>query len=384
MINKNKNYQNRISIVKNIVVIILFTPMIFSTIISCGQSTTGRLQKKPVALGVIYQIPEEEDGIVPNTNPAMQKSTMTDYILQMEWHFEMRFTNEERSTYEKIIIEMWNESDRLRTNINGWVKNIRDVKVKDWFGIFMDLSSRTHSDIIDCGMEGLLSNWSPTSLRGGIKKAAKNGDKECIFLWNKITNYETPIIEGKVFVSKFTQLYIDAAAEWITYKINVVANKEFLVLDEGKREQMKTMILEAWKKEESEKKIEYEHGNVQAMLMQASTNWNTLRLTKKYSLNSYITNYNKLSTLADWAREVVFYCPSVKPFAEERIKEYSNYAANMGEAEWKVEFQRLNMQANLNKEAFQQMKNDMVRSHVMMLNIIEGSDRWEVKNKTPY
>jgi hypothetical protein len=358
--------------------------MLFITITSCGQKTKIPVNKTPVALGKIYQLPVESDGIVPNTNPAMQKSILYDYIMQMEWHFEMRFTDEERKFYEQIIIDMWNSSEHLRGNINFWAKNIQDVRAKSWFNIFMDLSSRTNSDIMDCGMEGLLNNWTPSSLRGIIKKAAREGDKECVFLWNKITAYETPIVEGKVFVSKFTQLYIDAAAEWIAYKINIVANKEFIMLTEEKREQMKKMILEAWNKEQGQKKSEYDYGNVQAMLLQASTNWNTLRLTKKYSLDSYTTNYNKLSTLADWAKEVVYYCPAIKPFAEARIKEYADYAANMGEAEWKLEFQRLNMQAATTNEGFRQMKNDMVRHHVQMLNIIEGYDKWEVKETKTY
>jgi hypothetical protein len=342
---------------------------------------------RPVALGKIYQLPAEQDGIVPGTNPAMQKSILNDYLMQMEWHFELRFTDAERKTYEKIITDMWNSSEQLRGNINYWAKDIQELRKKDWFSIFMELSRRTNSDIMDVGMEGLLNNWEPNSLRGIIKKAAKEGDKEGVFLWDKITTYETPVVEGKVFVSKFTQQYIDAAAEWITYKINVVANKQFIVLNEEKREQMKNMILEAWNKEQTEKKSEYDYGNVQAMLLQASTNWNTLRLTKKYSMDSYTTNYNKLSTLADWAKEVVYYCPAVKPFAEARIKEYSDYAANMSEAEWKIEFMRLNMQADMNKQAFQQMKNDMVRHHVQMLNITEPANsgyRWEVKEVISY
>jgi hypothetical protein len=370
---------------------ILLPCILLISLYSCGQNknngtgvNTVSKNKTPVALGKIYQLPAEPEGIVPNTNPAMQKSILYDYIMQMEWHFEMRLTDAERKAYEQIVTDMWNSSEHLRGNINFWAKNIQDVRAKSWFDIFMDLSSRTNSDIMDCGMEGLLNNWTPSSLRGIIKKAAKDGDKECVFLWNKITAYETPIVEGKVFVSKFTQLYIDAAAEWIAYKINVVANKELIVLNEEKREQMKTMILAAWNKEQTEKKSEYEYGNVQAMLSQASANWNSLRLTKKYSLDRYTTNYNKLSTLADWAKEVLYYCPAVKPFAEARIKEYADYAANMGEAEWKIEFMRLNMQADMTKQVFQQMKNDMVRNHVQMLNIIEGYDKWEVKETKTY
>jgi hypothetical protein len=352
---------------------------------SCKAQTQRNI--KPVALGKIYQLPAEQDGIVPNTNPAMQKSTLYNYVMQMEWHFEMRFTDAERKTYEQIIIDMWNSSERLRGNINYWAKDIQTVRAKDWYAIFMELSSRTNSDIMDVGMEGLLNTWNPTSLRGIIKKAAKEGDKECVFLWDKITTYETPIVEGKVFVSKFTQQYIDAAAEWIAYKINVIANKEFIVLTQEKREQMKTMILAAWNNEQSEKKSPHGFGNVQAMLLQASTNWNTLRLTKKYSLDSYTTNYNKLSTLADWAKEVVYYCPAIKPFAQARIKEYADYAANMSEAEWKLEFMRLNMQADMSKESFRQMRNSMVEAHVNMMNITEPVNsgyRWEVRETRSY
>jgi hypothetical protein len=352
---------------------------------SCKAQT--QKNTKPVALGKIYQLPQQQDGIVANTNPAMQKSILHDYIMQMEWHFEMRFTDAERKTYEQIIIDMWNSSERLRGNINYWAKDIQTVRAKDWYGIFTELSSRTSSDIMDVGMEGLLNTWNPSSLRGIIKKAAREGDKECVFLWNKITTYETPIMEGNVFVSKFTQLYIDAAAEWIAYKINIVANKEFIVLNEEKREQMKAMILAAWNKEQEGKKSEYDYGNVQAMLLQASSNWNSLRLTKKYSLDSYTTNYNKLSTLADWAKEVVYYCPAIKPFAQARIKEYADYAANMSEAEWKLEFMRLNMQADISKESFRQMKNSMVEAHVNMMNITEPVNsryRWEVRETRSY
>ncbi len=361
--------------------------LLCTVIICCGQKQNGNGSNKgnlPVALGTIFQPTKDTEGIVPNTNPIMQKSILNDYIMQMEWHFEIRFTDAERTTYEKIIVDMWNKSEKLRGNVDFWVKNIQEVRAKDWFNIFMAHSSRSNSDIMDCGMETLLTNWNPSSLRGIIKKGFNENDTECTFLWNKITAYEAPIVEGKVFVSRFSQRYVDAAAEWLAYKINVVANKEFIVLDETKREQMKDMILAAWKKEQNEKKSEFDYGNIQAMLLQATTYWNTLRLTKKYSLDSYITNYNKLSTVADWAKEVVFYCPSVKPYAEARIKEYSDYAAHMSEAEWKIEFQRLNMQIDMSKQVFQQMKNDQVRSHVLMLNIIEGGDRWEVKETKIY
>jgi hypothetical protein len=373
---------------------ILLPAILLVSLYSCGQNknngngiNTVSKNKTPVALGKIYQLPAEQDGIVPNTNPAMQKSMLNDYIMQMEWHFEMRLTDAERKTYEQIITDMWNSSEKERGNINFWVKNIQDVRAKDWYSIFNELSSRTNSDIMDCGMEGLLSNWTPNSLRGIIKKAAKEGDKEGVFLWNKIISYETPVAEGKIFVSKFTQQYIDAAAEWIAYKINVVANKELIVLNEEKREQMKGMIMAAWNKEETEKKSEYAYGNVQAMLMEASANWNSLRLTKKYSMDSYSTNYNKLNTLADWAKEVVYYCPAVKPFAEARIKEFADYAANMSDTEWKIEFMRLNMQADLSKESFRQMRNSMVESHVLMMNITEPVNsryRWEVKEVKSY
>jgi hypothetical protein len=364
---------------------LLFVLIIVFLNFSC--KAQNQRNTKPVALGKIYQLPAEQDGIVPNTNPVMQKSILYDYIMQMEWHFEIRFTDAERKKYEQIIIDMWNSSERLRGNIDYWVKDIQAVRAKDWFGIFMELSSRTDSDIMDLGTAGLLTNWKPSSLRGIIKKAAEAGDKECVFLWNKIMTYETPIVEGKVFVSTFTQKYIDAAAEWITHKINIIANKEFIVLDEEKRAQMKTMILTAWNNEQSGKKSQYDYGNVQAMLLQASSNWNTLRLTKKYSLDSYITNYNKLSTLADWAKEVVYYCPAIKPYAQARIKEYADYAANMGEAEWKVEFMRLNMQADLSKESFRQMRNSMVEAHVNMMNITEPVNsgyRWEVRETKSY
>jgi hypothetical protein len=351
---------------------------------ACGQNKKTGANKTPVALGKIYQLPAELDGIVPNTNPTMQKSMLNDYIMQMEWHFELHFTNAERKTYEAIIIDMWNSSDRLRGNVNFWVNDIRELRQKSLNDVNAECFSRQNRDIFDCGMEGLLSQWNPNSLRGIIKKAARDGDKECVFLWNKITAYEQPITEGKIFVSKFTQKYIDAAAEWIAYKINVVANKELVVLDEEKRAQMGKMIMAAWDKEQAEKKSDYEWGNVQSMLSSASTYWNYLRLTKSFSLDSYITNYNKLSTVADWGKEVVYYCPAVKPYAEARIKELQDYAAKMSEVEWQLEFKRLNMQADMSKQVFQQMKNDMVRSHVLMLNIIEGSDRWEVKETKTY
>jgi hypothetical protein len=368
----------------------LTIPFLFSTIMSCGQTSPKKppVKTTPVALGKIFQpsYPEKK-GIVPNTNPALDYSILNDVITIMEWHFEMRFTPAERAEYENILIEEWNKNEKgnERENIKSFTTYLQTLKQKSNFDIFMEQSSVTSADIMDCGMEGILGNdWKPTSLRGGIKKQAGEGNKECIFLWNKIINYEKPVAEGKVFVSKFTQKYIDAAAEWIAFKINVVADKELIVLDETKREQMKKMILDAWSKEKSNQKSEYEYGNVQAMLSEASTNWNTLRLTKVYSMDKYITNYNKLSTLADWAKQAVYYCPAVKPYAEQRLKELNDYAAKMNDTEWQLEFQRLNMQANMNNQVFQQMKKDMLHSHVQMLNIIEGYDKWEVKETRPY
>jgi hypothetical protein len=359
-------------------------PVLLIAISSCGQPTGTATQKKPVALGTIYQVPKDADAVVPGTNPALSKNVLNDYIQIIEWHFEMRFTNREKKEYEQILIEDWNTNETARTNIKNASVYANELRAKNLYSVNTEQYNRTSRDIFDCGLEGLTSNWQPTSLRGNIKKGASLGQKEEVFLWNKITEYEKPVAAGKVFVSKFTQKYIDAAAEWMAYKINVVANKQLIVLDEEKREQMGKMIMTAWKKEEAEKKSEYAWGNVQAMLSEASTYWNYLRLTKRFSLDSYITNYNKLSTVADWGKQVLYYCPAVKPYAEQRIKEFQDYAAKMSDAEWQLEFKRLNMQANMNKQAFQEMKNQMVRSHVLMLNIIEGYDKWEVKETITY
>ncbi len=366
-------------------------------IFSLNQSCAGQSQKKdlagagypatnttPVALGKIYQLPEDPDRLVPNTNPALSKRVLDDYIMIIQWHFEMRFTDAERKEYEKILVDDWNKNETARRNIQEASVYANQLRTKDPYTANNEQYSRVNNDIFDCGTEGLLNEWNPKSLRGNIKKGASRGEKESVFLWNKIQSYEQPIGEGKIFVSKFSQKYIDAAAEWIAYKINVVANKQLIVLDEEKRNQMGKMILAAWNKERAASKSEYEWGNVQAMLSSASTHWNYLRLTRRFSLDGYVTNYNKLVTLADWAREAVYYCPAVKPYAEMRIKELQDYAAKMSDAEWQLEFQRLNMQANLSKQAFQQMKNDMVRAHVQMLNIIEGYDKWEVKETKPY
>jgi hypothetical protein len=354
---------------------------------SCGQKQNGAGAPKkstPVALGKIYQLPQEPDGIIPNTNPPLSKIVLSDYIMIIQWHFEIRFTDAERKQYEQILINMWNNSEKDRKDIQNTSVYANQLREKDLNSINAEVFSRQNLDIMDCGMEGLLQNWEPNSLRGNIKKGASNGDKESVFLWNKITTYEQPVAEGKVFVSKFTQKYIDAAAEWIAYKINVVANKQLIVLDEEKREQMGKMIMAAWNKEKAEEKSEYNWGNVEAMLSEASTYWNYLRLTKRFSLDAYITNYNKLVTLVDWAKQVIYYCPAIKPYAEQRIKELNDYAAKMNDTEWQLEFQRLNMQANMNNQVFQQMKKDMLHSHVQMLNIIEGYDKWEVKETIKY
>jgi hypothetical protein len=358
--------------------------VLLTAVTSYGQNPGTTNQKKLVALGTIYQLPKDTDAVIPRTNPALFKNVLNDYIQIIEWHFEMRFTDAEKKQYEQLLIEDWNTDETARKNIKNASVYANELRAKDIYSVNTEQYNRLSRDIFDCGFEGLTDNWQPSSLRGNIKKGASKGQKEEVFLWNKIIEYEKPITEGKVFVSKFTQKYIDAAAEWMAYKINVVANKQLIVLDEQKREQMGKMIMAAWKKEEAEKKSEYAWGNVQAMLSEATTYWNYLRLTKRFSLDSYITNYNKLSTVADWGKQVLYYCPAVKPYAEQRIKELQDYAAKMSDAEWQLEFKRLNMQANMNKQAFQEMKNQMVRSHVLMLNIMEGYDKWEVKETKTY
>jgi hypothetical protein len=371
---------------------ILLPAILLVSLYSCGQNknngtgiNTVSKNKTPVALGKIYQLPAEQDGVIPNTNPQLSKIVLSDYIMIIQWHFEMRFTDAERKQYEQILIDMWNSNEKDRRDIQNTSVYANQLRAKDLNSVNSERQNRENRDIMDCGMEGLLQNWEPNSLRGNIKKGASNGDKESVFLWNKITEYEKPVAEGKIFVSKFTQQYIDAAAEWIAYKINVVANKQLIVLDEEKREQMGKMIMAAWNKEKAEEKSEYNWGNVQAMLSEASAYWNYLRLTKHFSLDGYTTNYNKLITVVDWAKQVVYYCPAVKPYAEQRIKELQDYAATMSDAEWKIEFMRLNMQADLSKESFRQMRNSMVESHVLMMNITEPVNsgyRWEVKYGT--
>jgi hypothetical protein len=90
--------------------------------------------------------------------------------------------------------------------------------------------------------------------------------------------------------------------------------------------------------------------------------------------------------MVDWAKTAIYYCPTAKPFAEQRVKEYKDYTARMSDAEWQLEIYRLQQEMKMQNMVFQQIKRQQLESHVLTLNILEPSDSgrtWVIK-ENPY
>ena len=333
----------------------------------------------PVALGTIYHLPEKPSESVPGTNPVMMRNALEGYISVIEWHFEMRFTDAERKEYEQILIKDWNTRPTAQKNINDaydYLNDLKKLSPNDLSTTFYNRKSVENWDILN---EGML-NQPPKGLRGIIKKLAAEGNPEGVFVWKKINEYEKPLAAGNSYNKPLTRKTIDATTEWLAYQINSVANKEVFVLDDEKRQQMEQVILERWNKEVKGTDV---IANAFTIWLNGNVfNWQTLRIKRQYSFDQFITNYNKLSRMVDWANVAVYYCPSVKPYAEQRVKEYKDYAAKMNDREWQLEFYRLQQEMKMQNMVFEAIKRQQLESHVLTLNILERNDsqyHWVIK-----
>ncbi len=129
--------------------------------ISCTLPTCAQMVKKPavpVALGDIYQPKQTAEAPVPGPNPVLMQTVLNAYIGVIEWHFEMRFTPAEWKEYKKILIDMWNNNEKDRKDINNtYTCYTQLMQMSD-----NDLNTAQHNgrsaDSMDIGMEGILSN----------------------------------------------------------------------------------------------------------------------------------------------------------------------------------------------------------------------------------
>lgn len=334
-----------------------------------------------VALGKIYQLPEESDQLIEGANPSVTRKVFYGYIRIVEWHFEIRFTDAELKRFERILVKQWNANATARENIKSSYTYLNKLKTMSRDELSTEFYNRRSSENLDILREND-SDYTPKGLRGTYKKLAANGNEEGVFVWNKITEYETPSVKRNYFHKPLNRKHIDATTEWVAYQINVVANKEVFVLDDEKRRQMEDLLLAEWKKLTS--------GNGSssdslALTFQLNVSrWQYLRIHRGFSFDEYRTNYGKLSAMVDWAKNALYYCPSIQPYAEQRVKEYRDYAAKMSDAEWNFELNRLKSQMKMQNMAIEAMKRQQLEYHALNLNILEPSNskyQWVIKER---
>jgi hypothetical protein len=330
------------------------------------QKNSTPIKKVPVALDTLYKIPLPADEVLAGASHRLTTNELNGYITYISWYFRLVFSDKERTAYKEILVNNWNRSPDERKKItDGYNEYNRLIKLSG-AAISGELNELLSATIWDDGFSGLTSNREPNTLSGKMKQAAERGDAEAKFVMNKINLSDKVLANGNNYNQPFTQGMADAFTEWITYMVNMVAGKQVIIPDEGQRKTMSDMVVKLWIRDISNtNNVTTGIGNE---VSTAVREWDALKLKRTGDFSVFITNYNKLSKMVDAAKLAYFYCPSLKPYAEARQKEYADYAGKMSNDEWQLELYRLQGEMRATNMAISMMKEQQLKAHVINMN----------------
>lgn len=333
--------------------------------------------------------------ILVNANPPLTQAMADAYTNYQEWHFELRFTPQQRQQYQNYLIQDY-KNGRLVNDLQGSGKIIDGFKKSDWLAINSFHSQQKQVDSIESSTQEMLGNNQVygKGIKAQTRKEAKNGYQSSAFLLKTLADYEKPVIgDGNINTSLFRR-QIDATFEWTAFRITMVAGKKVIDANDESRNLMEERLIKTWN---DNKNNPNKLANFRSWLDLNVNNWLVWRVGD-YSYFAKLTPYQKKSQLADWGQEVLGFAPEMKPFVDVRIKEYKDYVAKMSNEEIKAEFelkkksdakfaakiQQMQGEMRNTQQTFAQMRQSMLNLHVANLNINENIGNtgyvWQIKN----
>ncbi len=347
------------------------------------------------SLFVLGQTTPANDKVLVNSNPPLTEKVLNATIDFVEWHFEMRFTAVQREKYQNFLIEDWKKGGNEIKNMNGAFQFMESLKQKNWLDIAKFHSDQKQVDSIELSTEEMLNNGQVhgSGIRAGMRKMAKKGDAEHIWLLKTINDYEKPLAgNGNIYSSLFRR-QIDGTTEWIAFKMNNVAGKTVIELNDATRLQMEQMILKNWNDNKNNAdKLSYFRGWLDSNVAE----WLVWR-AGQYSFTQRQTPFQRKKELVEWGQSVLPYSAEMKPFVEKRIKEYKDYVAKMPKSEvesevaimrqtnqaFQAKMAQMQAEGRMMQQTFAQVRSSLLDSHVVNLNIAEnignGGYVWQIK-----
>lgn len=316
-------------------------------------------------------------------NPSITQEMVDNYTSFQEWHFELRFTPEQRNKYQSLLLEDLKKG-RLVTDVQQSPSVIENAKKSDWMTLFTYHSQQKSKDDIEESTEQMLNNGQihGDGIKASTRKEAKNGCQSSAYLLKTLVEYKKPLVgDGNINTSLFRR-QVDATFEWTAVRITFVAGSKVVEANESERALMEQRIIKTWNDNKSNPN---KLSNLKNWLDTNVSNWLIWRLGD-YSYFQRLTPYQKKAQLVEWGQEILGLAPEMKPYVEKRIKEYKDYVAKMPESEIKGEFekkkqtdakfaaemQKIQSQMQMNQQTFAQMRQSLLNFHVANLNISEN------------
>lgn len=312
---------------------------------------------------------------------AQDQAAIEAYTKYQEWHFELRFTPEQRTKYQELLARDYNRGN-LAADVDSAPKIVESSKKSDWMTLFKAHSDQKKVDDIESSTQAMMNpnNIYGNGIRAQTRREAQKGFASSAFLLRTVEAYEKPLVgDGNIYTSLFPR-QVDAAFEWTAFRIVAVTGKQ-IEAGEDARRQMRERIIKTWKDAGDKNKL----ANFKGWLDLNVNNWLIWRLGD-YSFYTRLSPYQKKEQLLEWAQEIVGIAPETKPYLEQRLKEYKDYVAKMPNSEIKAEFERkkqtdakfqtemARMQGEMRstQQTFAQMRQSLLSFHVANMNIAEN------------
>lgn len=383
-------------------------PVVFATL---------SLMLGPVAMLVMPGTAVAQVGAVDQQAQAVEH-----YIKFYEWHFELRLNPEQRQRFRELIIED-NNRNRLGNALTEKSDFMTAFAQKNWMELYSLHSDMKNIDTIEQATEDSTNGRGSeeyidplielytgkkaaphaegnSKIYGNgtaamVRRAAKDGARSAQFLLDAVRDYQKPILGDGSFSTSLFNRDIDATFEWMAVRSVMVAGKRVVQGDDQERAAFKQNVISSWN---AVKDNPEQLGRYRDWLKSNVTDWLMWR-GADYSFFARQTPFGQKEQLARWGAEIAALSPAMKPYADQRMREYRDYVAKMPDAEIKREYELKQRTDTEFKIRMQKMQNDMKSTaqtfavmrqgllglHVANLNIAENIGnsgfRWEVRTQ---
>jgi hypothetical protein len=344
----------------------------------------------------------QSDTILVNSTPPITQKMVDAYTNFYEWHFELRLNPEQRQKFHSFLIEDLKKG-KLAKEVVEKTRYMDEFKKKSWIELFKAHSDLKQIDLIDSATNHSLNGKGSDDITdsmirsmGGVppdrskieekihgngtfdtlRKSAKSGDRSSDFLVKTNAEYQKPIIgDGSIYTSLFKR-DIDAAFEWTTFRMIMVAGKRVAQGDQTERALMEQRIIKTWNDNKSDpEKIAKLKGWLNSMVNE----WLMWR-GAEYSIFARYTPFGKKEQLVRWGQEIIGFVPEMKTYLDQRIIEYKDYVAKMPNDEVKREYELKEKSNTEFRIAMQKIQNDMKATSQTFAVMREGLRNLHVAN----